>query len=242
MKHHLAAAALALTFGTSAMAGEAEIRKSIVEFVGQDAIQSVSKTNYGGLYEVVLDSGELVYTDDKGTYLIDGQLIDLKRKTNVTRDRLNAINRVNIKDLPLDQAIKTVRGNGKRTLISFEDPNCGYCKRFVAETAQLKDVTIYTFLYPILSPDSLEKSKDIWCSKDRVAAWQGWMVDGKAPKAEECADPIAKVVELGRKLRINGTPTLFLADGSRIGGYKPRAELDEAINQAEKAKAKPAGK
>jgi len=236
MKQHLAIAALALTFSVSAMAGEAEIRKAIVDFVGQDAIESVTRTKYGNLYEVVLDNGDLVYTDDKGSFLIDGQLIDLKRKANITRERLNVINRVNIKDLPLDQAIKTVRGNGKRTLVTFEDPNCGYCKRFVTEAAQLKDVTIYTFLYPILSPDSSEKSKAIWCSKDRSAAWQSWMVEGKPAKAEECSDPLAKNLELGHKLRINGTPTLFLADGSRIGGFKPRAELEEAMNAVEKAK------
>lgn len=236
MKHLVAATALFATLTAPAFGGEAEIRKAVNEFIGQEAIQSVTRTPYAGLYEVVMDSGELVYTDEQGSFFIDGQLIDLKRRTNVTAERQAALNKVNINELPLTQAVKTVRGNGKRTLVTFEDPNCGYCKRFVAEAQQLKDVTIYTFLYPILSPDSAEKSKAIWCSKDRSAAWQGWMIDGKAAKAADCENPIEKNVALGRKLRINGTPTMFLADGSRLGGFLPRAKLEEAIAQAEKNK------
>lgn len=236
MKHLVAATALFATLTAPAFSGEAEIRKAVNEFIGQEAIQSVTRTPYAGLYEVVMDSGELVYTDEQGSFFIDGQLIDLKRRTNVTAERQAALNKVNINELPLTQAVKTVRGNGKRTLVTFEDPNCGYCKRFVAEAQQLKDVTIYTFLYPILSPDSADKSKAIWCSKDRSAAWQGWMIDGKAAKAADCENPIEKNVALGRKLRINGTPTMFLADGSRLGGFLPRAKLEEAIAQAEKNK------
>lgn len=236
MKYALATAALAVTLCAPAFAGDTEIRKAVSEFVGQEAIHSITRTPYSGLYEVVMDSGELVYTDEQGSFVIDGQLIDLKRKVNVTAERQAILNRVNINDLPLDQAIKTVRGNGKRTLVTFEDPNCGYCKRFVNEALQLKDVTIYTFLYPILSPDSTEKSKAIWCSKDRAAAWQSWMVQGTPAKAAECTTPLDKNIALGRKLRINGTPTMFLADGSRVGGFMPRAKLEESIAQAEKSK------
>ncbi|GAA5179010.1 DsbC family protein [Niveibacterium umoris] len=236
MKFALSAVALAAAFCSTAYAGEAEIRKAVAEFVGQEAVLSITRTNYGGLYEVVMDSGELVYTDDQGSFILDGQLIDLKRKVNVTSERQAALNKVNIGDLPLDQAIKTVRGNGKRTLVTFEDPNCGYCKKFVSEAQQLKDVTIYTFLYPILSPDSTEKSKAIWCAKDRAVTWRDWMIDGKLAKGAECSTPIDKNVALGRKLRINGTPTMFLADGSRVGGFLPLPKLEEAIAQAEKNK------
>jgi thiol:disulfide interchange protein DsbC len=135
--------------------------------------------------------------------------------------------------LPLEQAIKQVRGNGKRVLVSFEDPNCGYCKRLGKELAQMKDVTIYTFLYPILSPDSHEKSRNIWCAKDKARAWNDWILDGKVPAAASCdSSTIDRNIALGQKLRINGTPTMFLADGRRLGGYVPAATLEQALTEA----------
>jgi thiol:disulfide interchange protein DsbC len=123
-----------------------------------------------------------------------------------------------------------VKGKGTRVIATFEDPNCGYCKRLGKELVGMDDVTIYTFLYPILSPDSTAKSNNIWCAKDKVQAWNGWIVDGKEPAASDCdASAVARNVELGQKLRISGTPTIFLADGTRIGGYVPAAELELAL-------------
>jgi len=127
-----------------------------------------------------------------------------------------------------------VRGNGKRVIATFEDPNCGYCKRLAKEMQNLKDATIYTFLYPILSPDSTEKSKNIWCAKDRAGAWNDWMIAGKAPAAAAAGcdtGTVDKNVALGHKLKISGTPTIFTADGNRLPGAVPLAQLDQAMNQ-----------
>lgn len=214
----------------AALADEAEVRKGIENFVGSPAVESVARLPFGGLYEVVLKSGELVYTDDKVSFLIDGRVIDTKTRRDVTAARMAQLSAIDFASLPLDQAIKQVRGNGSRVVVSFEDPNCTYCKRLGKELAQMKDLTVYTFLFPILSPDSTEKSRNIWCAKDRAKAWNDWILDAKVPAVAKCDSAVVdRNVELGQKLRINGTPTLFLADGRRLGGYVPAAELEQAL-------------
>ena len=152
---------------------------------------------------------------------------------NVTSERMQKLTAIQFSDLPLELAVKQVRGDGKRVFATFEDPNCGYCKKLAKEIAKLDNVTVYVFLYPILSPDSLEKSKQIWCSSDRAKAWNDWMVDGKAPSGKGDCDTAAvqKTIETGRKLAINGTPTIFFADGERIPGAVPLARIEEKLAQ-----------
>ncbi|PKO81044.1 MAG: thiol:disulfide interchange protein [Betaproteobacteria bacterium HGW-Betaproteobacteria-13] len=217
-------------FGVGAHADEASVRKGMEAFVGAPAVESVARTPYAGLYEVVLKSGELVYTDEKVSFIVDGRVIDAQTRRDMTQLRLNQLSAIDFSTLPLDQAIKHVKGNGKRVIATFEDPNCGYCKRLGKELAQMKDVTVYTFLYPILSPDSTTKSRDIWCAKDKAKAWNDWIVDAKVPATADCdTGVIDRNVALGQKLKVNGTPTIFLSNGSRIGGYVPAAELEKAI-------------
>ena len=236
-----ALAPLLLVFAGPALADEASVRKGVEAFIGaaSPAVESVAKTPYSGLYEVVLKSGEIVYTDDQVSFIVDGSVIDAKTRKNVTQARQNQLAAIDFNTLPLEQAVKVVRGNGSRSIATFEDPNCGYCKKLVKELQTAKDVTIYTFLYPILSPDSIEKSKNIWCAKDRGQAWTDWMADAKVPPAvpasAKCdSTVIDKNTVLGRKLRINGTPTIFLADGTRIGGYVSAAELEKSLAQVKK--------
>jgi thiol:disulfide interchange protein DsbC len=223
------------------MAGEAEVRKALEGVLGDPgAVTSVRKASHGKFYEVVVSNGDVLYVEENGAYLFAGQLIDLKTRKNITAARQQELSRINFADLPLDQAIKQVRGNGKRVIATFEDPNCVYCKKLAKEMQTLKDATIYTFLIPILSPDSEVKAKNIWCAGDRAKAWNDWMVDGKQPASANCDSPIARNADLAHKYRINGTPTLFMADGSRIGGYVALSELESSMNQA--AEAKPAKK
>ncbi len=232
----LRAALLALALASGlAHAGEAEVKEKMEAFIGAPVIESVQPTPFGALYEVVLKSGELVYTDEAVSFLIDGNVIDTATRRNITQARLNELSGIDFATLPLDQAVKHVRGKGERVIATFEDPNCGFCKRLAAELQTMDNVTVYTFLYPILSADSADKSQRIWCSKDRGKAWMDWIADGKAPSAEASCDvkAIEQNVALGQQLRINGTPTIFLADGSRIGGFVPAERLDEAIDAAQ---------
>jgi thiol:disulfide interchange protein DsbC len=157
---------------------------------------------------------------------------------NVTSERIQKLTAIKFSDLPLDLAVKQVRGDGKRTFATFEDPNCGYCKKLAKDLTKLDNVTIYTFLYPILSPDSLEKSKQIWCAADKAKAWNDWMVEGKAPTGKSDCDTTAvqKTIEAGRKLAINGTPTIFFADGERIPGAVPVDKIEQKLAQIPPAK------
>jgi thiol:disulfide interchange protein DsbC len=200
---------------------EATIKKMLEPRLGDGAkIESVTATPYGGLYEVRA-GGDIIYTDKKGEYIIVGQIYNAKTSQNITKERLDEINKIKFSDLPTEHALKLVKGDGKRVIAIFEDPNCGYCKRFRQTTLQEVDnVTVYTFMYNILSEDSAVKSKNIWCSPDRNKAWDDWMVAGKpAPvAAASCPNPNDKISALGQKLRINATPAIFFADGSRIAG------------------------
>lgn len=224
--------ALALTFIAPVMADEADIRKGVEAKLGTK-VESVTKSGYMGLYEVYAD-GNIFYTDEKVTaILVSGQLIDAKSMKNVTEERMRKLTAIKFSELPLDRAIKQVRGDGKRVLATFEDPNCGYCKRLAKDLQRLDNVTVYTFLYPILSEDSVRKSKQIWCSADRAKAWNDWMIDGKAPAGKEDCDTAAvgKNQEFGRKLNISGTPTMFFGDGERVPGALPLARIEQKLGQ-----------
>ena len=231
MLKKLLPALIGATLATAAIADEAAVRKNFEAKFGAKA-DSVIKSGYLGLYEIYAD-GQILYSDEKGSAFLLGPLIDGKTMKNVTQERMNKLTAIKWSDLPLDRAVKQVRGDGKRVLASFEDPNCGYCKRLAKELQKLDNVTIYTFLYPILSQDSVDKSKAIWCSADRAKAWNEWMVDGKVPNAKGDCDTTAvtRNQEYGRKLNINGTPTLFFADGERIPGAVPLAKIEEKLAQ-----------
>jgi thiol:disulfide interchange protein DsbC len=231
MKKHLTAALLPLLFAAAtAHAGETEIRKNVEAWLGNDAkVDSVRPINVSGLYEIQAN-GEVFYSDEKADNVIIGKIIDVKTKKNLTEAAQRQLGKIKFSDLPLDLAMKQVRGNGKRVIATFEDPNCGYCKALEKDMSGLTDVTIYTFLYPILSPDSAAKSKTVWCSADRVKTWTDWMLNGAAPAEAKCDDnTVDKVVALGQKLKVGGTPTIFLADGMRIVGVIPAAELEQVI-------------
>lgn len=219
MKLSLLAAALACV-SLVAMADEADVKKAVAARLG--AVEKIVRAPMAGMWEVTVD-GQIFYADDKGAYLILGNLLDMKTGKNLTAERqFNA--------LPLDLALKQVRGSGKNIMVTFEDPNCGYCKKLAKDILTLKDVTVYTFLYPVLGDDSYEKSKAIWCAPDKSKAWVDWMTTGKAPPAVAAKCDIGgldKSAQLGHKLRINGTPALFFGTGERVGGYIPAPEIEK---------------
>lgn len=208
---------------------EDHIKSMVSSNVGKGVqIDSVTKTPYSGLYEVRMGS-ELVYVDEKAKYVFVGNIIDIKGSVNYTRQRVDELNRVNFADLPLDAAVKYVKGDGKRVIAIFEDPHCGYCKKFRKTLQAVDNITIYTYMYNILSDDSAIKSRDIWCSSDRSKAWDDWMINGKAaPTAPaSCVTPNDKVLALGRKLHVTGTPTVIFTDGSRLPGMVDVAAMEE---------------
>lgn len=218
-------------FAAYAQNEAADIKKAVeTSFHSGAKVDSVREAGFLGLYEVQI-GGDIVYTDKKASYFVIGDVIDTKSHKNLTEERKNKLAQIKFSDLPLELAVKQVRGNGKRVIATFEDPNCGYCKKLAHEMVGVTDITIYTFLYPILSPDSGERSKAIWCAPDKAKAWTGWMLNGTEPEAGKCNAPMDKIVALGRKLRVNGTPTIFFTDGSRVPGYLPAAQLEQTINK-----------
>ena len=231
-----------LLIGTLLMSGayadDATLKKAIESTYPDVQVESIKKTQFGGLYEVFM-GGQIIYTDEKFTFLIaEGRLIDPKNKRNVTAGRMEELTRVDFSKLPLDQAVKVVRGNGSRKLVVFSDPDCPFCKRLEQkELAGITDITVYTFLYPLeqLHPDAADKAKAIWCSPDRAKSWMNWALNNQLVKGKtSCDNPIESLAVLGKKLGVTSTPTLIFADGKRMLGAYPAAEIEKALNAAER--------
>ncbi len=220
------------------LADEASLKKTIEAAYPKFKVDSVVKTPVAGLYEVFM-GGQIIYTDDKFSFLIaEGRLVDPKTKKDLTGERLEELSKVDFNSLPLDQAIKVVKGNGSRKLVVFSDVDCPFCKRLEQnELSKINDVTVYTFLYPIeqLHPDAANKSRSIWCASNRVKAWQDWIMNNKLPTSTaKCEVPLEKVGELARKVGVNSTPTLFFEDGKRMLGAQPAADIEKALQASKK--------
>ncbi|MEB2319046.1 MAG: DsbC family protein [Pseudomonadota bacterium] len=199
------------------------IRKAVEAWTGgRYQAASVNTTPIKGLYEVRIFN-DLFYVDEAARYImVEGEMIDMQSSRNITRDRLDEILAIDFSKLPLDLALKQVVGKGSRRIALFEDPNCGYCRKLRADLARLDDVTIYTFVYPILAEDSESKARKAWCAPDRLKAWTDLMMTGVVPRNDgNCETPIAQIRELGFELGITATPTLFFASGRRLQGYAP---------------------
>ena len=211
---------------------KAELRKKVPEA----QVDTVRRVPYANLYEVVV-GGEIFYTDEKASFIVMGSIVDLATRENVTETRTRQVNRIAFDSLPLDQAIKIVRGNGSRKVAIFADPNCGYCKRFERDLLGISDITVYLFLYPVLGPDSVQKSKAVWCAPDRAKAWMDMMVRDQVVADGTCsAAPIEKNLAFGQSKRIQGTPTIFFEDGDRVPGVMSMADLEKKLSGAKNPK------
>lgn len=194
------------------------------------SVTAVHRTPYG-LYEVQVGM-DLIYTDANVGWVMEGPLIDAATRQDVTRERQEQLGAVPFDQLPLNLAVKRVTGDGSRVVAIFEDPNCGYCKQLRHTLEDIPNLTVYTFIYPILAPDSRVKARDIWCAPHPGQAWDDWMVRGKLPPSANCNAPIDQVLALGQRLMVRGTPTLFFRDGSRVSGALPADELLAHLNKA----------
>ena len=225
-------ASLLLMSSHQLMAQDANLKKTLAERLPSlPKIEEISKTPMPGVFEVRVQGNELFYTDAKGDFLIQGALIDTKQKRNLTEERTDKLSAVAFDSIPLKLAFTQVKGNGKRKLVVFADPNCGYCKRFEKDLQKIDNVTIYHMLYPVLGEDSKTKSRNIACAKDRAKTWNDWMLQGVTPPTVACDNHnIDAIVEFGKKNRINGTPTLFVADGTRVPGAIDAAQVETLLN------------
>jgi thiol:disulfide interchange protein DsbC len=226
-----ALAALTLLAGP-ARANEDEIRKTLTErFANLPKIDEIRPTPMPGVWEVRIGT-DIMYSDAKGTYLLQGSMIDTATRRNLTEERVDKLSAIDFASLPLKDAIVWKNGNGKRKIAVFADPNCGYCKRLEKDLVNVKDVTVYTFVIPILGGDSPEKSKSIWCAKDNTTVWRNWMIDGTAPARVmgQCdAAAIERNTALAKKHKVTGTPAIVFEDGTRAPGAIPAAEIEKRM-------------
>ncbi|MDE1180601.1 DsbC family protein [Paraburkholderia sp.] len=227
------AAAMTMTLACTAQADQTtdKLKSTLEARLGASSIKSITKSPIAGLYEVNMGS-QILYSDPTGDYVVLGDIVDTKTRQNLTDARLSETNKIDFASLPFANAVKVVKGNGSRKIAVFSDPNCPYCKQLETTLKSIDNVTVYTFLYPVLSPDSTAKSKSIWCSTDRAKAWESWMVDHRAPTAAGTCDTAAldKNLALGHAMNVEGTPTVFLADGRRLPGAVPADRLDKELS------------
>ena len=230
---------LAATLSMPALADEAKIRKVVEEKLSGVKVEGIQRGPLG-LYEVRFRSDDgmhIVYTDATASHIILGKIYDTKGERDLTEDRLRKLNAIKFDSLPLAQAVKVQRGNGKRVLVMFSDPHCPYCTKFEQTLQQIDDITVYVFMFPVIKPDLADHSKGVWCSPDRAKAWLDLALRGKPPTASpSCENPVAKNLELGHKLGVNGTPTLYLANGERVAGALSPADLREMLDKVASSK------
>lgn len=234
-------AALAVPLGLAmvggAQADEASIRKNLADRMANlPRIDEISKTSIPGIYELRMGT-DILYSDEDGNFLIEGALFDTRTKTDITKARIDKLTAVDFAKLPLKDAIVIKQGNGARKMVVFSDPNCGYCKKIERDLVNVKDVTVYNFIIPILGADSVMKSRDLWCAKDQGKAWRSWMIDGQpAAKAAEKCDTAAldRNMALARKHKIQATPAVIFEDGSRAPGAIPADQIEKMLVAAKK--------
>lgn len=212
------------------------IQQTLISRFPKLHIDKVQASQWPYLYEVITD-GELFYADKTGNYIFYGKIMDTRTKEDLTEKRWNALNQVDFNSLPLDLALKEVKGNGSRKLAVFADPHCPFCTRFVKTLGEMDNITVYTFLFPLegLHPGATERAKQIWCAQDRVSAWHDWMLSQKDTPATACnTEQMDTVKQLGDKLKINGTPTLIFENGDRIPGAIGKDDLEKALKDMDK--------
>jgi thiol:disulfide interchange protein DsbC len=220
---------------TACSAGESEIRKNIEARFPGAKVDSVNKTPISGIYEVVVDGDQIIYSDSSANYVLVGEMLQTKDRRSLTKERMDKLTEVKFDSLPFDQALKIVRGNGSRKMAVFSDVDCPYCRKLEPELAKLQNVTIYNFLYPLpFHKDAGRKSKLVWCSKDPVKAWEDMMLRNKEPENADtdCPNPIDANLALGQKLRVQGTPAMIFANGKRAPGYMPADRIEAMLAEA----------
>jgi len=234
MKRLVATLLMAAGICGAARAGETEVRQALEKKFPGVKVEQIGKSPVAGIWEVYTNNGELLYVDDKGAFVFGGPLIDVARNVNVSDERIAKLSFVRFKDLPFELSFKIVRGKGKRQMAYFADPNCGYCKKIEQDLMKLDDVTIHLFPVPILGADSMEKTRVIWCNKDRARAWQDWMLKGTVPTGASTCDTSAidKLLAFSRRKAISGTPTLFFVSDQRIPGAVPLEQIEKLLAAA----------
>jgi thiol:disulfide interchange protein DsbC len=226
----------AVTLSSAVLADEASLRQALEPKLGVQ-IDGIEAGPVPGLYEVRYRSPQgvqIIYVDATGNYVIQGKIYDLRSERDLTEERLRKLNAIKFESLPLDLAVKIQRGDGKRVLAMFSDPYCPACRQFERSLAQIDNVTIYVFMYPVIRPENVDHSRMVWCSADRAKAWLELAAapKPKVPNApKNCGDPVDKVLKLGRSLAVNSTPTLVLANGERLSGGLSPQDLKDLLDQ-----------
>ncbi|WP_454003923.1 DsbC family protein [Alcaligenes sp. Marseille-Q7550] len=227
----LSAAGLVQAAGAPSAARFEATRKAFESAFPGVQVDAIRATPYPNLLEVQV-GGTLLYTDEQASFVLQGALLDSKTRVDLTEQRMQELNKISLDSLPLDKAIKLVKGDGSRRMVVFEDPNCGYCKRLHATLQDIDNVTVYSLMFPILGPDSRRKAEDIWCAKNPAQTLTAWMGKGARPENASCDHPLDQLLAVGRQLRIQGTPAIYFADGTRADGWLPADQLQARLEAA----------
>ena len=229
----IATGTAAPTATATATATESTLADRLQALYPSTRFGAVNPTPWPGVSEVVMGAN-LAYVDQSGQYFLFGHLYDMKSQRDLTGERKDVLARIDFDTLPLLDAMKEVRGNGARVLAIFADPDCPYCQKLESDIRDLTNVTIYTFLMPLVSlhPAAHSKAVSVWCAKDRIAAWQATMWRGEVVPQADCPHPVDRNVALGERLGINGTPTLIALDGRMLPGAASKEQIEAWLQRS----------
>jgi len=225
----LAVVAGVTAYSPGAFPDEQAIRQVFKSKLPNTQVTSVEKLRYADLYEVTVlgDKGHAVfYTDALGQIMLVGNLIETRTDRNLTEERMRKLSAIDWNSLPFQWAVTTRRGNGRRQIAIFSDPNCPYCQKFEKDLAAVDNITVHIFMWPVVKEESVRLTKSVWCSKDRAKAWNDLMLKRVEPTAPtDCENPIDKLIPLGQRLGANSTPTWFPPSGEKYLGALPMSTV-----------------
>ncbi|WP_168405794.1 DsbC family protein [Acinetobacter indicus] len=228
-KHAFLLAALAMS-STLALANVDTVKANLKQQHPNLDIQNIQATEMRGIYSGSMQ-GQVVYLNEDAKHILAGSMIRLSDQQNLTKALLVQQNSIDWKKLPLQDALKTVRGTGKRQLAIFSDPNCPYCKQLEVELKKLNDVTIYTFILP-LKAQSVRPSQQVYCEANPAQAWEDLIAKGLSPRTSQpCANPIQRNLKLAQSLGLNGTPAIIFSNGFKVMGAYPAAQIEQIFKE-----------
>lgn len=233
MKKVIRIAAISL-FGlnlSTAYADEAAVRQAMAKSIPSVKIDSVKPAEIKGLYEVIVGAN-IFYVSEDGKYLLQGRLVDVAARKDLTEEKLAGTRRQAIEKMGQENMIVFKPKIGKYTVTIFTDIDCGYCRKLHSEIDQYlaQGITIQYLFFPRAGKgsDSYNKAVSVWCANDRNAALTD-AKKGNTPPAKTCDNPVDEHMQLGADFDVKGTPMIVTEKGNIYPGYLPAKQLVEAL-------------
>lgn len=230
---------LTTTLLSSAVLADKEaVANNLSRFFGDIDQANIVPSSFTGAYEVILHSPiDSILVSKDGRYLIQGDVVDLTtRKLMPANPRVKLIKKTLINTIAEQDKIIYKADNEKHVIHVFTDVDCPFCRKLHLGMSKMNDlgITVKYLAAPLASlhPKAQSKMQRIWCAADRKQAMDNYKHNGKLPETKDCKNPVATQLRISQQLGVNGTPAIFLADGTHLPGYLKPSALIKEIQQS----------